>query len=292
MSTSLRLHEQVAIVTGSTQGLGSDIARQLLAAGASVVLVGRNCEAGAALAAEMGERCRFVACNVEVDKDIDHCIDATLAAFGRLDILVNNACIYADQGLASSREQWLQTLNVNLVSAAIFTQKACVYMSSGGTVINIGSTGGKFGAAGRALYPASKAGILQLTRNLAVALAPQGIRVVSVSPAWTWSPSVSDLSGGDQAVADHVGAVFHPLGRVGRGEEVGNTVTFLCSRDASWITGVDIPVDGGFSILGPDQGISPRTWFQRLREQDGAGYISKQDQKQMNRQDSDHPMSR
>lgn len=114
----------VAIVTGSTQGLGTDIARQLLNAGASVMLVGRNRDAGAALASELGERCRFVACNVELDEDIDDCIDTTLAAFGRLDILVNNACVYDDQGLQSDREQWLNTLNINLVLAAIFVQKA------------------------------------------------------------------------------------------------------------------------------------------------------------------------
>ncbi|VVN04978.1 3-oxoacyl-[acyl-carrier-protein] reductase FabG [Pseudomonas fluorescens] len=261
------LQGQVAIVTGSTQGLGTDIARQLLNAGASVMLVGRNRDTGPALASELGERCRFVACNVELDEDIDDCIDTTLAAFGRLDILVNNACVYDDQGLQSDREQWLNTLNINLVSAAIFVQKATPHMNEGGTVINIGSTGGKFGAAGRALYPASKAGLLQLTRNLAVSLAPDSIRVISVSPAWTWSPSVANLSGGDLAVADRVGATFHPLGRVGRGEEIGQVVAFLCSHGASWITGVDIPVDGGFSILGPDQGLSPRVWFERLRDQ-------------------------
>lgn len=260
------LQGQVAIVTGSTQGLGTDIARQLLNAGACVMLVGRNRDMGAALASELGERCRFVACNVELDEDIDDCIDTTLAAFGRLDILVNNACVYDDQGLQSDRAQWLNTLNINLVSAAIFVQKATPHMSEGGTVINIGSTGGKFGAAGRALYPASKAGLLQLTRNLAVSLAPASIRVISVSPAWNWSPSVANLSGGDLAVADRVGATFHPLGRVGRGEEIGHVVAFLCSHGASWITGVDIPVDGGFSILGPDQGLSPRVWFERLRD--------------------------
>ncbi|KFE55269.1 SDR family oxidoreductase [Pseudomonas syringae] len=258
---------KVAVVTGSTQGLGTDIARQLLLAGARVMLVGRNLQAGTDLALELGEHCRFSACDVELDEDIERCIAITLAEFGRLDILVNNACIYQDQGLQSDRAQWMQTLNVNLVSAAIFTQKATAHMGSGSTVINIGSTGGKFGAAGRALYPASKAGLLQLTRNLAVTLAPEGIRVLSVSPAWTWSPSVSSLSGGDQAVADKVGAAFHPLGRVGRGEEVGNVVAFMCSQGASWITGVDIPVDGGFSILGPDQGVSPRVWFERLRDQ-------------------------
>jgi len=261
----MMLEGKVAIISGSTQGLGLDIARQMLDAGAKVMLVGRNAQAGRALAAELGQGCAFSACDVGIDQDIDDCIDNTLACFGRIDVLVNNACIYADQGLESSRAQWLQTLNVNLVSAAIFTQKVVLHLPHDGVVINVGSTGGKFGAAGRALYPASKAGILQLTRNLAVTLAPQGIRVLSVSPAWTWSPSVADFSGGDIGLADEVGAMFHPLGRVGRGEEIGKVITFLCSSGASWMTGVDIPVDGGFSILGPDQGISPRTWFKQHR---------------------------
>lgn len=261
---TVTLEGKVAIVSGSTQGLGTDIARSLLAAGAKVMILGRSREAGVALAQSLGEHCAFCVCDVAVDDDIDRCIAETLTVFGRLDILVNNACIYDDQGLASSREQWLNTLNVNLISAAIFTQKACAQMTSGGTVINVGSTGGKFGAKGRALYPASKAGLIQITKNFAVALAEQGIRVVCVSPAWTWSPSVANFSGGDRALADRVGAHFHPLGRVGSGEEIGNAVSFLCSEAASWITGVDIPVDGGFSILGPDQGIAPRMWFERL----------------------------
>ena len=82
----------------------------------------------------------------------------------------------------------------------------------------MGSTGGKFGAAGRAIYPASKAALLQITKNFAVELAPAGVRVLAVSPAWTWSPSVEQLAGGSRAAADAVGAHFHPLGRVGSGE--------------------------------------------------------------------------
>jgi len=260
---------KTAIVTGSTQGLGADIARGLAQRGANVVVVGRSRDAGQALAASIGARALFSATDIGDDAQIQACIAQTRAHFGGLDILVNNACQYADQGLASSRAQWHATLDTNLISAAMFTQFAAPWLPRGGVVINMGSTGGKFGAAGRAIYPASKAALLQITRNFAVELAPAGIRVLAVSPAWTWSPSVESLSGGDRAQADAVGAHFHPLGRVGGGEEVAAVVCFACSPAASWMTGVDLPVDGGFSILGPDQGQSPRSWFARLDGQGG-----------------------
>lgn len=259
---------RVAIVTGSTQGVGADIARVLSASGAHVVVVGRNEAAGQALVAELlaqpGMQACYCAVDIEQDAQIDLCLQTTLRRFGRIDILVNNACIYTDQGIDSSRAQWHQTLGVNLVSAAIFSQKVLPHLRRGSVIVNLGSTGGKFGTAGRALYPASKAAMLQLTKSLAVTVAPQGIRVVAVSPAWTWSPSVEALSQGSRVRADAVAAPLHPLGRVGDGAEVGKAVAFLASDAASWITGVDVPVDGGFSVLGPDQGVSPRVWFERL----------------------------
>lgn len=262
----MNLEGKVAIVTGSTQGLGLDIAKVLLAQGAEVMLVGRNASAGRKLSEELGPCASYTECDVENDEDIDKCIDNTLNQFGKIDILINNACLYADNGLASSRDEWHKSLNVNIVSSAIFVQRAAPLMGTGSTIVNITSTGGKFGAAGRALYPASKAAMLQLTKNFAVSLAAQGTRVLSVSPAWTWSPSVASLTNNDIDLADKVGADFHPLGRVGRGDEIGNVVAFLCGAGASWMTGVDVPVDGGFSILGPDRGLSPRVWFERHSE--------------------------
>ena len=270
VSTNLSLAGKVAIITGSTQGLGADIARVLADKGANVVIVGRSQESGRAIMNELqgqpGGKALYCATDIEKDEDIEACIARTLEAFGRIDILVNNACVYEDAGVNSTRAQWHHTLGVNLVSAAIFAQKALPHMKRGGAIINLGSTGGKFGAVGRALYPASKAAMLQFTKNLAVTVAPEGIRVVAVSPAWTWSPSVEKMSGNSRQLADEVAAPFHPLGRVGNGREIGQVVAFAASDEASWVTGVDIPVDGGFSILGPDQGISPRVWFEQAME--------------------------
>jgi NAD(P)-dependent dehydrogenase (short-subunit alcohol dehydrogenase family) len=262
----IELEGKVALVTGAGQGLGADIVRGLAGRGARVIVLDRQGDTARAVAADIGDAA--IACEADVTDDahLERAVELARSRFGRLDIVVNNACAYADRGIASSRAEWLHTLNVNLVSAAMLAQFASPLLPRGGVIVNMGSTGGKFGAAGRALYPASKAALMQLTRSLAAELAPAGVRVVTVSPAWTWSPSVESFSGGDRALADRVGARFHPLGRVGDGAEVAAAVAFVCSDAASWITGVDLPVDGGFSMLGPDRGISPRAWFAEARD--------------------------
>lgn len=251
----ITLDGRAAIVTGGAQGLGAAIARGLGAAGADVLVADcKEPEAGA-------PRTIFQRTDLASDADIDACVAAAVARFGRLDILVNCAVTYLDPGLAATRAEWRAALDVNLIGAALLTARAAEVMTApGGVVVNIGSVGGKFGAAGRALYPASKAALLQFTRNAAVTLAPRGIRVLSVSPAWTWSPALAAMAG-DEVRADAVGARVHPAGRVGRGEDVANAVLFACSALAGFITGVDLPVDGGFSILGPDAGRGPRAFF-------------------------------
>ena len=252
----------VAIVTGAARGLGAAIAQGLSAAGVALVVADCDAGGGAATAAALGATALFQMTDLSRDDDIDACVAAALSRFGRLDFLVNCAVTYQDAGLGATRAEWLAALNVNLVGAALLTARAAQAMTApGGVVVNIGSVGGKFGAAGRALYPASKAGLLQFTRNAAVTLAPRGIRVLSVSPAWTWSPALERMAGTPER-ADAVGGRLHPLGRVGRGQDVANAVLFACSPLAGFMTGVDIPVDGGFSVLGPDAGRSPRAWFE------------------------------
>lgn len=255
-----RLEGRVAVVTGGNSHLGRAIAAAFVAAGASVVLAARDAERGEAAAAELGEHALFVATDLGDDDSIAACLAATLGRFGRVDFLVNNAVSYDDGGLESSRDQWLRGLNVNVVGAAVFVREVVSHMGPGSAIVNVGSVGGKFGAAGRAIYPASKAAVLQLTRNQAVDLAPRGIRVNSVSPGWTWSDPLARMSGGNRAVADAAAATTQPLGRAGDAEEVAAAVVFLCTPAASFVTGTDLAVDGGFSMLGPDQGRGPRHW--------------------------------
>lgn len=257
----IRLDDKVFIVTGATQGLGKDIAECFVEAGAKVIAVGRGREKGLEVERRLGPNSRFVEADLADDCAIDQCVEQTIETFGRIDGLVNNACLYEDPGLGATREQWHRVLDVNLIGAAILSAKVAEKMSAeGGVIVNVGSIGGKMGAANRMLYPASKAAILQITKNLAVTLAPQNIRVLSVSPAVTWSPSVESATGSID-VADRRGGVLHPLGRIGRSREVANAVLFACSDLASFVTSTDIAVDGGYTSVGPDQGLGPRAWI-------------------------------
>jgi NAD(P)-dependent dehydrogenase (short-subunit alcohol dehydrogenase family) len=247
---------KTAIVSGGATSIGAAVVRAFDGAGANVLIADIAEEPGRALAAALGARVRFQRADVTRDDDIAAAIAAAIGAFGGIDFLVNGAVTYLDKGLDSSRAEWLEALNLNLVSGALLLRAVVPEMKKrgGGAVVNFSSVAGKFGQAGRALYPAAKAAILQLTKNEAMTLAADGIRVNAVSPGWTWSAPVERASGGDRAKADRIAADYHPLGRVGNPEEVARAVLYLCSSDASFITGIDLPVDGGYAMTGPDGG--------------------------------------
>ena len=263
------LDGRVAIVTGGNSQLGFAIAAAFHAAGAAVVLAARDESRGEEAAARLGDRALFVPTDIADDDSIKACVAAAVARFGGVSFLVITAVLYDDAGLDSTREQGLAALNVNGAGTAIFTREAAQVMHDGDAVVNMGSVGGKFGAAGRAVYPASKAAILQLTKNQAADLAPRGIRVNSVSPGWTWSDPLARMTDGSRELADRASANVQPMGRAGNAEEVAAVVVFLCSPPASFITGADVAVDGGHSMLGPDQGRGARYWVSALSAADG-----------------------
>ena len=247
---------KVAIVTGGAKGIGAATARGLVAAGGRALIADIDIEAGEALASELGEAAEFAATDVTDDAAIAACVGRAEAAFGGIDGLVNGAVVFKDDGLDSTRERWLAGFDCNIVGPAHRLEAAAPARRrrGGGAVVNFSSIAAKFGQRGRGVYPATKAAIRQLSRNQAMHYSADRIRVNLVSPAWTWTTPIIEAAGGDRAKADRVAADYHPLGRVADAEEVAAAVLFLLSDNARFITGIDLPVDGGYAISGPDQG--------------------------------------
>lgn len=251
------LADRTAIVTGGATLIGQAVVRGLHAAGAAVVVADIDTDAGKAIDDELGERAVFVPTDITDDAQICSCVEQAAEHFGHLDVLVNLACSYTDEGFASPRGDWHDALDVNVVSAVMFAQRVHPHLvrRGGGAIVNFTSISASVAQPGRWLYPVSKAAMAQLTRNMAMDLAPDGIRVNSVSPGWTWSKVMVSLTGGDRAKTDRVAAPFHLLGRAGDPEEVAAVVTFLCSDAASFVTGADWAVDGGYSAMGPERAV-------------------------------------
>jgi NAD(P)-dependent dehydrogenase (short-subunit alcohol dehydrogenase family) len=247
------LRGKSAIVTGGATLIGAGVVHALHAAGVKVLVADIDEAGGAALAARFDGAVRFRATDITDDAQIDACIVDAVGAHGGLDYVINLACSYLDNGIESPRPDWSKALDVNLVSAAMMVRAALPHLrASRGAVVNFTSISSRVAQTGRWLYPVSKAAMVQLTRSMAMDLAAHGIRVNSVSPGWTWSAIMDQLTHGDRAKTDRVAAPFHLLRRVGDPAEVANVVLFLCSDLASFVTGADYACDGGYGAMGPE----------------------------------------
>jgi NAD(P)-dependent dehydrogenase (short-subunit alcohol dehydrogenase family) len=248
------LKSKVAIVTGGATLIGAQVVRAFHQQGTKVVIADIDAKGGQAVANELGDGVLFVRTDLADDTQIAECVQRTVAKFGGIDFLVNLAAVYIDNGLNSTRQEWLDSYNINVVGGVMMLKAVVPHMKKrgGGAVVNFGSISAKVAQTGRWLYPVTKAAILQLTRNEAMDLAADNIRVNSISPGWTWSRVMVELTNNDKAKTNRVGGPFHLLGRVGEPEEVAQGVLFLCSSHASFVTGADLAVDGGYSAMGPE----------------------------------------
>ncbi|MBM3190287.1 MAG: SDR family oxidoreductase [Chloroflexi bacterium] len=254
-----RFRDKVAIVTGGASGIGRAIVEELCKEGASVAFSGIS-TIGETTAKELGEQgydVLFVQGDMAEEAFCQRLVSETLARWGKINYLVNNAFSFTAKALDATREDWERIFMVGPVGYATMAALVAEPMrqQGGGAIVNVSSISAFIAQPHRWTYNAAKGAVHNLTKCMALDLAPYGIRVNSISPGWIWTREVykaANLDGGGREKWDPIWGEYHMLGRCGEPVECAGPTLFLLSDDASFITGTDLAVDGGYQGLGPE----------------------------------------
>ena len=241
------LDDKTAIITGGATGIGRAIAERFLDEGATVVIADVDEARGASTADELG--CRFEQCDVQEYEQVENLVDRTVDEFGGLDVIVNNAGVASETSVEEMElAEWETVLAVNLDGVMHGTKAALPHLkASGGSIINLGSIYGLVGGEGAASYSAAKGGVVNFTQQVAIDYADQGVRVNSICPGFVETEMTEELLEDDRFYSFIEQQT--PMDRHGHPEEIAPLAAFLASDDASYITGANIPVDGGWTAF-------------------------------------------
>ena len=244
----MRLANRCALITGGGTGLGLGIARSFVGQGARVAIAGRRRHVLEEAAIGIGPDVLVVPADASDEAQMRAAVDAVVARFGRLDILVHSAGVQVARTdlLDTELDAFEATLRGNLTSAFIASREAARVMPAAGSIVLVGSVAGLIGTPQRLSYTAAKSGMVGLVSQAVRALGARGIRINLIAPGYVPTAMTADVLGGLSGEERERVLDAYPLHRLGEVKDIANAAVYLASDEASWVTGVILPVDGGF----------------------------------------------
>ena len=249
----MRFEDKVVIITGGATGIGKATSILFAKEGAKVIIASRNEKNGNSVVKSIKSKkgkAEFIKTDVSNEEDVRNLISKVVKKYKKIDILYNNAGIENSADVVNTKsDEWQKVLNVNLQSVYLCSKYAIPKMKKGSAIVNTASIAGLLGFENSAAYCASKGGVVNLTRQMAMDYANKGIRVNAVCPGAVDTPMIERVINASKnpKAAKKQFNLMHPMGRMAKPEEIAKTVAFLASDDASFITGQAIAVDGGFT---------------------------------------------
>jgi NAD(P)-dependent dehydrogenase (short-subunit alcohol dehydrogenase family) len=246
----MRLDDKTAIITGGGSGIGLSCARLFSQEGARVVIFGRRKDRLEDATREIGLNIMAVPGDITLQEDIQRLVEATISSYGRVDILVNSAGIFTGAPLHQMKDdEWDSALNINMTGIFKLTREVLPHMieQKSGSIVNISSILGLVAAPNTAAYNTSKGALNQFSRSLAVEYGPLGIRSNTISPGLIATEMTEELMQDKDLMREW--SKNYPIGRFGQPEDVAQACLFLASDESSFVTGANLPVDGGYTSL-------------------------------------------